>query len=113
GKDDHLAITGINRSLKEFTLFLVAAPRANPGGFRGLLAANEAGKNDYTSGFTCDLSWPASTRLDAVNVEGAGFGGAVHPLSRPAPFGEFRPFEVLCRPGARGVQPLLARQAAR
>ena len=82
GKAAHLSVTNVNRSLKSFTLFLVASPRANAGGFRGLIAANATGKNDYTTGFTCDLSWPASTRLDHVNVEGAGFGltGQVRPV---------------------------------
>src|SRR5262245_23597062 len=38
GKQAYLGLTNIRRKLSDFTLFLVAAPRSNAGGFRGLIA---------------------------------------------------------------------------
>jgi len=54
GERQHLTLPGIGRSFKEATVFLVAAPFGNPGDFRGFLALNQAGKNDYSSGLTID-----------------------------------------------------------
>src|SRR6266508_287190 len=81
GKDDHLGLSGRSRTVEEFTLFVVAAPRSNAGGFRALVAAHETGKNDYTTGFTVDLTGDASAALGRINVEGRGFGGAVNLLT--------------------------------
>jgi putative heme-binding domain-containing protein len=103
GKARFLGLTNVRRRLDDFTLFVVAAPRSNAGDFRGLVAVNETGKRDYTSGFTIDLSWPPSSRLEHVNVEGKGFTGAVNLLRTPYPLGEFRTFEVACTPGPQGV----------
>src|SRR5687768_8751218 len=55
GLDDHLRAIGQAAELKSLTIFLVAAPRQNIGGFRGFLAFNKAGEKDYTSGLTIDL----------------------------------------------------------
>src|SRR5262249_12418287 len=52
GDDDHLRRVGLDRKLDAFTVFLVAAPRANPGDFRAFLAANQPGRRDYETGFT-------------------------------------------------------------
>jgi putative heme-binding domain-containing protein len=105
GKDDHLGLAGLGRTLKAFTLFMVTAPRSNPGGFRALVAANETGKNDYTTGFTCDLTGEPSAALDRLNVEGKGFGGVVNLLEgRSYPLGEFRTVEVVCAVGKGGVR---------
>lgn len=98
GKQQFLQLTNLGRAVDEFTLFVVAAPRSNAGFFRGLVSANETGKLDYTSGFTLDLTGFATTRLDHVNVEGKGFGGAVNLLDRAFSFGEFRTFEVVAEP---------------
>jgi putative heme-binding domain-containing protein len=97
----------LGRSLKRCTLFLVVAPRSNAGGFRGLFAVNATGKNDYSTGLTCDLTGESSARLDRINVEGSGFGGAVNLLDAGHPFGTFRVVEVVCDAGPKGVQLLL------
>jgi putative heme-binding domain-containing protein len=97
-------LAGLNRDLKACTLFVVAAPRSNAGLFRGILAFNETGKNDYTTGLTLDLTGESSTRLDRLNVEGAGFGGAVNLLGGALPFGKFATIEVVCQDGPDGVQ---------
>jgi hypothetical protein len=77
GVDDALVAAGIDTQLHEFTLLVRAAPRSNAGGFRGLVSFDQTGRNDYRSGFTLDLTWAPTPRLEVVNVEGAGFGGAV------------------------------------
>src|SRR5262249_28074852 len=76
----HLPAAGPTTPVKELPLFVVAAPRSNAGLFRALVAGNETGKNDYTTGFTVDLTGEGSARLDRLNVEGRGFGGAVNLL---------------------------------
>ncbi len=43
GKDDHLELLGPGRLLDDFTIFLVVAPRSNPGGFSAFLAGQPAG----------------------------------------------------------------------
>ncbi len=103
GKDDHLALLGGGGSAESLTVFLVVAPRSNAGGFRGLLAGNETGLRDYDTGFCIDLAPAPSSRLDAINVEGKGFQGAVDLLSETLPFG--RPYVVEARigTGAGGV----------
>ena len=76
GADDALASDGWNLALDAVTVFVVAAPFSNDGFFRGLLAANAAGANDYVTGLNVDLGPEASGKFATLNVEGAGFGGA-------------------------------------
>ncbi|MDG3006147.1 ThuA domain-containing protein [Paludisphaera mucosa] len=83
GADDFLEAKGFEGGLREATAFLVVAPATNLGAFRGLLAGAETGRNDYTSGFTIDLGPLASTRLDAINVEGRGFQGFFNVVDSP------------------------------
>ena len=96
GVDDALAASGLATELRDCTLFVRAAPRANPGGFRGLFACNATGRNDYRSGMNLDLSFPPTARLEVVNVEGAGFGGALDLLAGSFEFGAFHTFTVEC-----------------
>ncbi|HYF00854.1 MAG TPA: hypothetical protein VEJ18_18170, partial [Planctomycetota bacterium] len=72
---------------RELTIFLVAAPFSNAGGFRGLLALGAERANDFQSGLTVDLGPAAGERFDTLNVEGAGFGGARDLLHDGADFG--------------------------
>jgi putative heme-binding domain-containing protein len=103
GRDDHLGATGLGLAIDRFSAFLVAAPRANSGGFRGLLAANRPGRRDYESGFTIDLGPFPTPRFETLNVEGAGFGGFADLLDDAQPFGRFHVIEVHARPGRGGV----------
>jgi putative heme-binding domain-containing protein len=107
GKDDFLGLAGLKRRLDSCTMFLVAAPRSNPGYFRGFFAANAAGKNDYTSGLCVDMTGFGSTRLDRVNVEGAGFGGAVNLLKTAYDLVGFHLLEVRSQVGPAGVELLI------
>lgn len=67
------------------TVFLVVAPYSNDGEFRGFFAASAPDANDYTTGVTIDQSWAATPDFSAVNVEGAGFGGATNLKTDRAP----------------------------
>jgi putative heme-binding domain-containing protein len=104
GKNNCLGLTGLKSQLDEFTIFLAAAPRANPGDYHALFAINETGKNDYTTGFTIDLTGEASNRFDCLNVEGKGFQGAVNLMKSTHAFGEFHILEARGKAGSRGVQ---------
>ena len=75
GRDDVLVADVAGLDLHDFTLFVVAAPFSNAGGFRALLSANERGKNDYTTGVNVDLGSAGGGAFDKVNVEGRGFPG--------------------------------------
>src|SRR5262249_15572802 len=87
---EFLGKTGSLPGLKEFSLFLVTAPRSNKGGFQAWFAASELGKNDYVTGITVDQHYGATDRFSQVNVEGKGFGGAVNLMKESLPFGQLR-----------------------
>jgi tetratricopeptide (TPR) repeat protein len=107
GADDHLRCTGLGRSLAACTVFLVAAPHTNPGGFRAFLAANEAGKNDAQTGFNIDMGPDATEQFDQLNVEGAGFSGIQNLLDRRGFFGNLHVLELVADPGRRTVRLIL------
>jgi putative heme-binding domain-containing protein len=104
GVRQHLTLSGQGRSYKAVTVFVVVAPFANPGDFRGLLAFNQAGKNDYVSGMTIDQGPGPSLRLQSVNVEGAGFGGAVSLLTNSFPFGTVQRLGIVSTVGPGATQ---------
>ncbi|HYH68257.1 MAG TPA: ThuA domain-containing protein, partial [Urbifossiella sp.] len=81
-------------ALDAFTVVVVAVPRQNPGGFRGVLAFNAADQRDYESGLTIDHGPNASARFAELNVEGRGFGGWKNLLTKQQPFGELQTLEV-------------------
>lgn len=83
GKNDSLTAGGLNGSFTNITVFIVAAPLGNAGGFPGLISFNQHGANDYTTGLNLDLGpWPTPA-LAFMNVEGAGFTGAAQILESP------------------------------
>jgi hypothetical protein len=118
GEDDHLRVLNVKQKLSAFTLFMVAAPHSNPGGFRGIFAFNQTNRRDYETGFTLDLSWPFSAKVDNLNLEGRGFGGARNLMKTPVPFGTLHLFECIADPEANRVrlvvdgQPQLEREFA-
>jgi tetratricopeptide (TPR) repeat protein len=107
GIDDHLRCTGLKRSLDACTVFVVAAPHANPGGHRAFLAANAVGKNDAQTGFNLDMGPGATAQFDHLNVEGAGFSGIQNLLDRPGSFGTLHVLELVADPGQRTVRLIL------
>src|ERR1043166_4226832 len=94
GKNDFLSAGLSSAVLDEATVFIFAAPRSNPGGFRGFLSWNALGKNDYQSGFNLDLGSAASTNWNFANIEGAGVPGERNLLKNPAPFSHFHTLTV-------------------
>jgi putative heme-binding domain-containing protein len=104
GQDDSLFLAGPRKDYRELTLFIVAAPQTNLGGFRGLLAFNKKGVNDYTSGMTADLHAFPGLRFNVLNLEGAGFGGAVDVMNADHPLGTFHVLAATCAPGQGGVK---------
>jgi putative heme-binding domain-containing protein len=89
GKDDRFEVKGLP-ALRNFTLVLVASPRANAGFFRALASANAPGKNDYQTGFNLDLGGAPSSEFSRLNAEGAGFAGEQNLMVKRAPLGTFQ-----------------------
>ncbi|CAN5140711.1 hypothetical protein BH23VER1_BH23VER1_04330 [soil metagenome] len=108
GADDFLSLSRGRELSPELTVFVLAAPRGNPGGFSALFATAEAGQNDYTSGLNIDFGPRGTDKLSVVNVESAGAGGFrdfLEPgrnLAADLPFGGFRVFTVRSQIGGRG-----------
>jgi len=95
GEDDHFRVLGINQKWTNFTLFVVAAPHSNYGGFRGFFAFNQTNRRDYETGFTLDLNGPGSVMFQDLNLEGRGFGGARSLMKTTAPFGTLHVLEAV------------------
>ena len=76
------------------SVFIVAAPRINGGGFRALAALHPEGRNDYSAGLNIDLGAAPHATLDTINVEGAGTRGAANLLRTRFDLGTFHVFSV-------------------
>jgi putative heme-binding domain-containing protein len=90
GEKTYLSREKSGLSFRDGTIFLVATSFANPGNFRGLLALNEPGKNDYITGFNLDMGPALTSRSSTINAEGAGFVGAMNLLQEGTEFGTSR-----------------------
>ncbi len=104
GEDDSLRAVGTGLYAQSVTLFLVAAPHANPGDFRGLFAANATDRRDYETGLTVDLGPGPSRTFEQLNVEGQGFGGAADLLNSQQPFGQLRILQTVVDAAAGEVR---------
>jgi putative heme-binding domain-containing protein len=104
GKDDALTSGNLGTKLTNASIFILAAPRSNAGFFRGLLAINAEGRNDYVSGLNIDLGPAGSPRFSSLNIEGSGFGGAAQLISQSSNFGSFHLLEVLTEPAPAGTR---------
>ena len=110
GKDDSLALSLGRKRVKELTVFVLAAPRANRGPFVGLFGSAVAGKNDFNSGLNLDLGPTATKELSVLNVESAGspgFRNFITPgknLAAHLPFEGFHVFTVRSKVGAKGSE---------
>jgi putative heme-binding domain-containing protein len=94
GIDDHLRAVKQGAELESFTLFVVTAPRLNPGGFRGVLAFNRADGRDYETGLNVDFGPNPSAKFNTLNVEGRGFGGYRNLMKADPAFGELLTLEL-------------------
>jgi putative heme-binding domain-containing protein len=90
GLDDALLSAAGRRSTRALTLFLVAAPLSNSGGFRAFAAANRRFTNDYVSGLNLDQGPFATPTFSTLNIEGIGFQGAQNLRTEPQPLGKFQ-----------------------
>lgn len=113
GKDDYLSLSGERKLTPELTVFVVAAPKSNPGAFSALYSTAETGKNDYTSGLNLDFGPFKTTDLSFINVETGGHIG-VQDLLVPSidtaaerPLGDFHVFTVRSSIGKGGTQVFL------
>ncbi|MGE4002876.1 MAG: ThuA domain-containing protein [Planctomycetaceae bacterium] len=104
GENDHFRATGLGRTLESATLFIVAAPYANPGSFRAFLAANLLKKTDFQTGLTVDLGPTMRSSFDGLNVEGIGFEGARDLLDSNYPFGGLHVMEIAIDPAGKQVR---------
>ena len=104
GEATFLERAGAAARLEDFTLFIVAAPFSNAGGFRAFLATHEQGEVDFTSGVTVDMGAGFTMRFDTLNVEGEGFGGMPNLLAEPSEFGMVRRMTVTSSPGPGGTK---------
>ncbi len=104
GERQYLGLTGLRQSYADVTVFLVVVPFANPGDFRGFLAMNRSGQNDYVSGLTIDQGFGLTTRFQSLNAEGIGFGGAVNLMTEPAEFGAVTRLCVTSAAGKGGTK---------
>lgn len=94
GVDQTLRSIGFGGSAADFTVFIVASPASNAGGYRALFSgidASSPGHQDYLSGINIDLTGGGSAAFDRLNVEGAkgGGGGGVNLRTGSNPFGTF------------------------
>lgn len=78
----------------QISIFLVASPRRNLGGFQAALAFNAAGQRDFESGLTLDLGPVPTSRFLHFNVEGRGFGSWKNLLAGEQEFGELHQLHV-------------------
>ncbi len=108
GKDDFLAISGSRRNARAVTLFILAAPSGNAGGFTGMFATAAEGKNDYTSGLNLDQGPDSTKAVSVLNVETAGSVGFHNFLESGKQFKaglhfqEFHVFTVRSTVGSQG-----------
>jgi putative heme-binding domain-containing protein len=79
GKDDCFSGQGPIRA-GSVTLFAVAAPLTNSGGYRALVSFAEEGLNDYRTGLNVDFGPQSGATLHSINVEGAGVTNGVQNL---------------------------------
>jgi putative heme-binding domain-containing protein len=104
GKDDWLGAANLGASFEKATVFVVAAPRSNPGFFRGFISLAQVSRNDYTSGLNLDLGGNATQTLTVINTEGAGAGGAGNLLTTQFDFGTFHVYSLASDVGPGAVR---------
>jgi putative heme-binding domain-containing protein len=105
GTNDCLEAALLAAGWTNVTVFLIAAPRSNAGGFRSFFGFSQAGRNDYTSGLNFDFGPFGSPQLSFLNAEGAGFGGVVSLWSgQPALFGKWHSFTLVNQPGPQKIR---------
>jgi putative heme-binding domain-containing protein len=104
GESSRLELTASGLSFRDATVFVVAAPFLNPGGFRAFMALNGNGKNDYSSGLNIDMGAAGTARFSMLNVESSGSPGMRNLMGGPSPFGVVRRLSVTSTAGPDGTK---------
>ena len=105
GIDDALLGSSLRGEMTNVTIFIVAAPQSNQGGFRGFFGCARAGQNDYSSGLNFDFAFPPTPDLSYLNIEGSGAGGVAQLLQDPPmPFGPWHVFSIESQAGEQSVR---------
>jgi glucose/arabinose dehydrogenase len=104
GSSTYMARGPVGKDFNNFTLFVVAVPLSNWGGFQAMLAMNETGKNDFLTGFTIDQGPQQTPRFQSLNPEGAGFTGAVNLMKDAYDFGTVQRLCITSMPGNGGTK---------
>ena len=94
GDNDVLRFVQAATQRDQLTVFAVAAPRRNLGGFRALMSLNAANERDFESGLTIDFGPTPMSQFTSLNVEGRGFGSWQNLLSGERANGELYILEV-------------------
>lgn len=104
GEDDFFRWqSDADQTTQAMTVFVVGAPHRNAGDFRGFLASNRQGGRDYETGFNVDLGPGPSLKWNQINVEGAGFGGAVDLMEPELEFGQLAIMQITIDPQGEQV----------
>jgi putative heme-binding domain-containing protein len=98
GEGDVLRFTQGPPEREQLTLFVMAAPRRNHGGFRAVLALNAPDQRDFESGLTVDFGPFQTTQFTNLNVEGKGFGTWRSLLTGARSYGELYALEIVISP---------------
>lgn len=94
GDDDSLRSVQSAIHRDQLTIFVVASPRRNIGGFRAVMAFNAADQRDFQSGMTIDCGPAPTNRFTSLNVEGRGFETWQNLLGGERPYAQLQVFEV-------------------
>ena len=81
------SVSGIT-STSTLTVNLMVKVASDPGGFKGIIGANDGTNNDYQIGFNIDLAAASGTGIDLINIEGNGISYGNH-LSAPIAFNQW------------------------
>jgi len=103
GRGQHLAgdAPAPGLEFRDITVFVLAAPFHNEGKFPGMFAMHARDAADYVTGLNIDQGIAPTNKFEAVNVEGAGFGGMQNLRTAS---GEFRQLHCLCVTSTVGPQ---------
>jgi putative heme-binding domain-containing protein len=104
GEATYLERSGLAERLGGFTLFVIASPLSNGGGFRAFTAMHQDRQPDYTSAYNLDLGPSFTGRFDSLNIEGNGFGGAGNLMADASEFGVVRRMMIASAAGVGGTK---------
>jgi putative heme-binding domain-containing protein len=103
GRDDLLTADKLGLSMKDATVFIVAAPYSCPEWFSGFLGMSSEERNDYEVGLNIDQLVGAPQQFEVVNIEGAGTQGAKNLLKEKLPYGTVVRLSVTSAAGKDGI----------